>query len=301
MTLTPPVGVDRYLAYLMTPKVVHSVTDTTSGDPKDTSGGHHHGRLSNALVSFTDMFRDMSLRDGSRGVKFPDKLFKQLDIKMQNIAMGKDPQCVPCPLEEQRPVIPKAVYRYSDQFIRRTIAVFWGSMKASEKNSSREPSSASWRQIKDNRKIEELILFFVTTATQTLRKDPTLQGEAWKVELNTQISQFVFLLRECVRALNHVPPEITTRLEMYTAKLAEPPNTPNAGPSRGSVYGGANAGASSPKPTGSVDDMPLVKTVGRLFGRGDEELQRDVNAIKGFCSEKAALVDLKVSQARISN
>lgn len=114
------------------------------------------------------------------------------------------------------------------------------------------------------------------------------------MELNTQISQFVFILRECVRNLNHVPPEIISRLEMYTSKLTDTPSTPNAGSSRGSVLGGVNTGTSSPKPTGSVDDMPLVKTIARLFGRADEELQRDVNAIKVFCTEKAALSDLKV-------
>lgn len=178
------------------------------------------------------------------------------------------------------------------------IAVFWGSLKAAEKVSSREPSTSSWRQIKENRKIEELILFFVTTATQALRKDPTLVGDAWKEELNTQISQFVLILRDCLRNVSHVPPEITSRLEMYTAKLtdvrAAETRSPSSG-SRSSLYGSTttgNGGFSG----GSVDDMPLVKTVGHLFGRSDDELQKDVSAIKKFCTDKAALVDLKVTQ-----
>jgi len=36
------------------------------------------------------LFKDS--RDGPKTVKFPEKLLKVLDAKMQNIAMGKDPQ-----------------------------------------------------------------------------------------------------------------------------------------------------------------------------------------------------------------
>lgn len=174
-------------------------------------------------------------------------------------------------------------------------------MKAAEKVSSREPSTSSWKQIKENRKIEELILFFVTTATQALRKDPTLIGDTWKDELNTQISQFVLILRECLKNVSHVPPEITSRLETYTTKLTDVRSTELTSPassSRGSLYGSVTSG-NVPFPNGSVADMPLVKTVGRLFGRSDEELQRDVSALKKICTDKAALIDLKVQSLLI--
>lgn len=243
------------------------------------------GAISSSLNSLTDLFRDPT---GHRGIKFPEKLFKVLDLKLQNIAMGKDPQ-------------------YNDQYTRRVIAVFWGSLKAAEKPSSKEPSSTSWRQIKENRKIEELILFFVTTATQTLRKDPTLSGDAWKHELDAQISQFVLILRDCLRNMHHVPPEITSRLDLYATRLAEntqPPRSSVAGrgtPSITSIpasVGDASAsGTLSPQ---SVDDMPLVKVVGTLFGKSKQELQDDINLIKQFCSEKSALDDLKTCLKNIN-
>ncbi|KAG8933689.1 hypothetical protein FRC01_007619 [Tulasnella sp. 417] len=244
------------------------------------------GAISSSLNNLTDLFRDST---GHRNIKFPDKLFKVLDLKMQNIAMGKDPQ-------------------YNDQYTRRVIAVFWGSLKAAEKSSSREPSTASWRQIKENRKIEELILFFVTTATQALRKDPNLSGDAWKHELDAQISQFILILRDCLRNTNHVPPEITSRLELYTARLAEDARHPGGhGPVGRGTPSIASIPASPAAPTGlsvpfsqNVDDMRLVNIVGNLFGKSKQELQSDVNLIKQLCSEKNALTDLKTCLKNIN-
>ena len=37
------------------------------------------------------MFKD--IRDGPKSVKFPEKLLKVLEQKLQDIAMGKDPSC----------------------------------------------------------------------------------------------------------------------------------------------------------------------------------------------------------------
>lgn len=279
-----------YLAFLLTPKPPESGASVEGGRNVERDRESFHtsrltGAISSSLNSVTDLFRDPS---GNRGAKFPDKLFKVLDLKMQNIAMGKDPQ-------------------YNDQYTRRVIAVFWGSLKAAEKPSSREPSSSSWSQIKENRKIEELILFFVRTATQALRKDPTLSGDGWKHELDAQTSQFVLILRECLRNVSHVPPEIMSRLELYTTRLAEGmqnPSTPAAG-GRGALAaqvptGAGDAARPAPPSLGTVDDMPLVGVVGKLFEKTKKDLQSDLNAIRQFCSEKSALNDLKTCLKNIN-
>ena len=69
----------------MTPRVLDS--------PKAADTREHSSRLS-ALSNFSlgDMFRDV--RDGSKSTKFPEKLLKVLEQKLQDIAMGKDPVCV---------------------------------------------------------------------------------------------------------------------------------------------------------------------------------------------------------------
>lgn len=53
--------------------------------------------------------------------------------------------------------------------------------------------------MKENRKIEQLILMFATRAMGVLRSDPTLYADdkdKWDVELNNHIMQFVKILRE---------------------------------------------------------------------------------------------------------
>lgn len=42
------------------------------------------------MASIGDVFRDVTARDGSKNVKFPEKLVKVLEQRLENIAMGKD-------------------------------------------------------------------------------------------------------------------------------------------------------------------------------------------------------------------
>lgn len=80
----------RVLAYLMVPKV-NEPTKTTQVD--STREREHSSRLS-ALSNFSigDMFRD--IKDGSKSTKFPEKMLKVLEQKLQDIAMGKANACV---------------------------------------------------------------------------------------------------------------------------------------------------------------------------------------------------------------
>lgn len=70
-------------------------TTTAEIKSSDSKDREHSSRLA-ALSNFSigDMIKD--LRDGpnSKSVKFPDKLIKVLEQKLQDIAMGKDPACV---------------------------------------------------------------------------------------------------------------------------------------------------------------------------------------------------------------
>ncbi|KIJ47293.1 hypothetical protein M422DRAFT_249139 [Sphaerobolus stellatus SS14] len=187
---------------------------------------------------------------------------------MQNIAMGKDPA-------------------FSDQYLRRTIAIFYGSFK----------DDSFKRQMKENRKIEELILMFVTTSTGALKKDPQLAIEdGWKLELNNQIGQFIRILRECLRNTHHVPPELTSRLDTYASKLI-PASVQN--PKHETQPSTSRAGESSSS-AANIADMPLAKTVATLFGKSLQDAQRDINALKWTCTEKAALTDLKTCLKNIN-
>ncbi len=76
-----------YLSYLLTPRAPTQAHDIRKDDAKE-----HHSRLTNITAPMDllgGLFRDVG-RDGNRSVKFPEKLLRVLDTKMQNIAMGKD-------------------------------------------------------------------------------------------------------------------------------------------------------------------------------------------------------------------
>ncbi|KAF9481580.1 cytoplasm protein [Pholiota conissans] len=259
------------LSHLLTPKV-----DMSKNVPPAPDAREHSYRLS-ALSNFSigDMFRDV--RDGSKSVKFPEKLLKVLEQKLQNIAMGKEAA-------------------YSDQLVRRTMAKFYGQFMV----------DTFKRQMKESRKIEELILMFATHATAVLKKEPTLAGEGWKLELNNQVAQFIKLLRESLRSVNHVSPELLARLDTYTSKLA-----PTITQTQTHGYSQSDSGYDSASTRGdrdsmagvstSIADMGLVKIVAHLFKLPDQAVQAEVDKIRGSTvSEKSALTDLKTCLKNIN-
>jgi hypothetical protein len=247
----------------MQPKAPEHTAAAASASASSTGEKEHYLRLSglsNSIVSIGDIFRD--IRDGPKSVKFPEKLVKVLEQKLQDIAMGKDAA-------------------YPDQLIRRTMAVFYGQFK----------DDAFKRTMKENRKIEEVILKFAACATGVLRKEPSLADDGWKLELNNQIAQFVKMLRDCLRGLHHVSPELLSRLDMYTAKLAPQARSDSgydsASTARDSVYSQPAAAALA----GRVSDMPLVRTVGQLFKIPESGVQQEVDKLRPVCTKKAALTD----------
>lgn len=173
--------------------------------------------------------------------------------------------------------------RYSDQLVRRTMAKFYGQfMDASFK-----------KQMKENRKIEDLILMFATHATSVLKREPTLaSGDGWKLELNNQIAQFVKMLRECLRNVHYVSPELLSRLDTYSSKLAPAAaattysdsgydSSSNTSRDRDSVHS-AYAALST-----NVADMPLVKTTAKLLKISDRDIQTEVDKLRsGIVTDK---------------
>jgi hypothetical protein len=154
------------------------------------------------------------------------------------------------------------------------------------------------RQMKENRKIEELILMFATHATGVLKKESTLTGDSWKFELNNHIALFVKLLRESLRGLNHVSPELLGRLDMYAAKLG--PNQSSDSGYESSSTSRDRDSVSSLTISGSISDMTLVKIVASLFKVEDYSVQKEVDQLRATCTEKAALTDLKTCLKNIN-
>lgn len=73
-------------------------------------------------------------------------------------------------------------------------------------------------------------------------------------------------------------------MDMYAEKLV-PQNAADVARAAGSAYPEPSTSTSS-QSTLSIHDMPLVKAVGKLFGKADDELYKEVQAIRGKCTEK---------------
>ncbi|THH29980.1 hypothetical protein EUX98_g4219 [Antrodiella citrinella] len=197
------------------------------------------GSISSSIFSVGDLYRDM--RDGTKVVRYPKDLLKVLEQKLQDIAMGKDPA-------------------YHEQLIRRTMAVFYGQVK----------DETFRRQMKESRKIEDLILMFATNATNVLKKEPSLAGDGWKLELNNHIAMFIRMLRDCLKTVSHVSPEVTSRLDMYTAKLTAPASQKTTYSDSGYDSSSTRDSVVSQKRIStSIVDMPLVQTAALLFKLAD--------------------------------
>jgi hypothetical protein len=76
------------LSYVILPKVAESTQAAAVREREN------HSRIQGAIFSIGDLVKDTITRDGSKVVKFPEKLLKILEQRLQDIAMGKDASCV---------------------------------------------------------------------------------------------------------------------------------------------------------------------------------------------------------------
>ncbi|EPQ30696.1 uncharacterized protein PFL1_01597 [Pseudozyma flocculosa PF-1] len=249
-------------------------SSSSTGSSKKTSEGGGRGDAWMSLSGLADMVRDVG-GSSSKAARFPEKLIKRLNDRLELIAMGRDPN-------------------FKDQSLRQTIGIFYGTFK----------EASFQKQMKENRKIEELILIFVTTAQGSLKK--RLPGDEWKEELNNQVGHFVRIIRDCLKTVSGVPRELTERLEGYSAKLVPTTSADQNGTSAPTHKAPAMAAVSSADrsrrassastlavASNPVGDSALIQTVGRLFNVDPDQLARDVDFVKKTCTEHAAMTDLK--------
>ncbi|KAM0747772.1 hypothetical protein T439DRAFT_304877 [Meredithblackwellia eburnea MCA 4105] len=159
------------------------------------------------------------------------------------------------------------------------------------------------RNLKQNRQIEELILTFGTTAATTLRSTTSAENNpsAWKQDLDAHIAHFLRFVRDTLASKElsqKVPSELWKRLDDYALKIGIPPHSTSTSPSpQASSSTPSDDAPPGPSQTTSLATnlaaMPLTLTVGKLFGKLEHELMKDVVALRRRCTEKAAYTDLK--------
>ncbi|WWC87193.1 uncharacterized protein L201_002079 [Kwoniella dendrophila CBS 6074] len=239
------------------PKELEEATSTTQ------SGSSRRSHDGSFFASF-DLGSLMG-KDSSKSPKYPEKLLKVFDGFLQRIAMGQEP-------------------KFSDQRFRRTVARFWSSTWADK---------TFQRQMKESRKIEDLILAFVTMSTKTLQKDDELADGSWKSELSLQVSLFLDLLYDCLITLGPLSTELSTRLQSYRNRMkAQTDNEKAINETRKEkkelVKSNTQKSRSQDWWKGSMVDI-----VANLYSYDKEDFNRKVLSLEKECTEQAALDDLK--------
>ena len=259
-------------------KARESLTVNPTGSLSGATGASASKKASDSASKGDSWMGFAALADlvggSSKSARFPEKLIKRLNDRLELIAMGRDTN-------------------YKDQSLRQTIGGFYGTFK----------EASFQKQMKENRKIEELILIFVTTAQASLKKRSV--GDEWKHELNNQVGHFVNIIRECLKTVSGVPKELTERLEGYAAKLAPTASSAStsavasATASSGSngfaaakeYKSAASTSTSASRRTSSSSTVPtlssnpladssMVSTVGALFSVDLAQLAQDVEFVK---------------------
>jgi len=160
--------------------------------------------------------------------------------------------------------------KYSDQLVRATFGAFY--------NHYVEPNF--YKSVKENRKIEEIILIFYSKASAELKKRIT--GDEWRPLVDKHMALFFRLIQDCMKenSLATSSPDLMSRLASYESKLLsgtqevlEPESTPRQ--------------EAVPEISYAIKDMPLVPLLGPIFNKPDTVLQRDINYLRILASEKA--------------
>lgn len=152
--------------------------------------------------------------------------------------------------------------------------------------------------MRESRKIEDLILPFVTSATKSLQKDAEMQDGAWKFELNTQIGLFLDLLADSLYSVGPSS-ELIGRLENYRQRIREPAPGPALAPSivgeRNSIHGserGHGDAESVMSQRSRSDGLKGKETeeVAQLFGMTDEALQQKLKELQPIVTEQVSWI-----------
>lgn len=174
---------------------------------------------------------------------------------------------------------------YQDGSVKRSFASFY--------NVFRE--RAFYKQMKESRKAEDLMLIFYSQATKDVQKNSVGKEESkWVVDMH--LALFVRLMNSCLKSggwssshsdLMKRLQELESRLLRHDQNLADGIPTGAGNRSSTPVLGPPAA------PSYDVNDMPLVKVVASVFDLPLEMVQLDINKNKDVWTEGEALQDTK--------
>lgn len=224
-------------------------------------------------TSVPDMVaKDFSAVRDVKSSRFPKEFMKELEKRLRGVLVGT----------ERMP-------EYADALVKRTFAAFLN-----------EFTNPAFRKgVEKDRKPEDLILIFYSSATKELQKGKAPTDDSWKLMVDRHIALFVRFLSAVLKTNDWAKekPELAARLQTLENKLLR--HEKDLATSSQTNGGAAGVEMEMPR-SGHVKDMPLVLIVAQIFQKTLPQVQADIDDQKDLWTERAALQDLKKYQAHLS-
>ncbi|KAF2737167.1 hypothetical protein EJ04DRAFT_130006 [Polyplosphaeria fusca] len=252
-----------YLSYLLQPRQKRVQHVAAPARPVQRSS-----------TSVADLVKDISLIRDSKSTRFPHGFMSELDKRITGVLIGR----------EKSP-------EYQDSVVKRSFAVFLNEFKNPQFRKNAEK----------DRRVEDLLLIFFSSATKELQKGKTPGDDGWRLMVDRHVALFIRLISATLKDHDWVRdrPELSSRLQTMEKKLLLHDQDLASENQRNGGQGGSTVEVEVPR-SYEVKDMPLVLAVQRIFGISYGDVQADITRYKSTWTEKAALQDLKTYQAHLS-
>jgi len=217
--------------------------------------------------------KDFSVVRDVKSTRLPKDFIKKLDERLRGVVQGT----------ERMP-------EYADALVKRSFATFFN-----------EFSSPAFRKgVEKDRKAEDLLLIFYSSATKELQKGRPAGDDSWKLMVDRHVALLVRLLSAILKANDWAKekPELATRLQTLETKLLR--HEKDLATAAQTTGGAATAVEMEVPRSQHVKDMPLVQTVAHTFKKTLAQVQTDIDDQRDLWTERAALQDLKTYQAHMS-
>lgn len=216
--------------------------------------------------------KDFSVVRDVKSSRLPKDFMKKLDERLRGVVQGTEP-------------LPE----YADALVKRSFATFYN-----------EFSSPAFRKgVEKDRKAEDLLLIFYSSATKELQKGRPVGDDSWKLMVDRHVALLVRLLSAILVKNDWAKekPELAARLQTLETKLLRHEKDLATA---AQTSGGAAAAETEVPRSRHVKDMPLVQVVGQIFQKTLPQVQADIDDQRDLWTERAALRDLKMYQSHMS-
>ncbi|ETI19976.1 hypothetical protein G647_08991 [Cladophialophora carrionii CBS 160.54] len=250
-----------YLAYLLQPR-------KTRKKHVETRPAVSRAATSN---SFHDLMNDFTVVRDSKSTRIPHDFIRALEKRLQGILMGRENR-----------------QEYQEPNVKRVFAIFLNTLS----------DPAFKKRMEADRRAEDLVLIFFSTATKELQRSHQPGDDGVKRMVDRHVALFVRLMSLILKDKDWAKdkPDLATRLQTLESKLLKGDENLATSQTNGELKTVDEVVPLSYE----VKDMPLVLAVGRLFGLTPTMVQSDITKHKPVWTEKAALQDLKTYQQHLT-